>query len=364
MQIEFLIPGRRNGRALSPHLIHTGIPGTEEAYINISKHLAALGHGVTVYADCRDEAGDHDGVIWCDLAMIDRRPPADVTITSTLDALVAAPPVPNARVYLWLHVHLDIKTVIKAADRWHKLMPLSAYSRKNYGMIPDDRVFLTRNGIDATHFHAQPVERVPNRIVYGSDYDRGLPILLRRWPQIRALVPDATLHVFYGWEMFEWKLEHLRQTNPSLLPSWLSLRKMVEDELTQDGVTHLGRIGHDRVAEEFLAADVWAYPCTFPETSCITAMKAQAAGAIPVVFPTAALRETVRFGVRTLFDPLERSDLALQLGDAWYQALIGTLGDRAGRERIRGPMMSEAQVFFDWASVASEWSVEFTGSAG
>lgn len=65
------------------------------------------------------------------------------------------------------------------------------------------------------------------------------------------------------------------------------------------GVTHLGRLSHAAVADQFRRARIWAYPCSFRETSCITAMKARAGGAIPAVIPNGALRETVRFGFRT-----------------------------------------------------------------
>ncbi len=89
------------------------------------------------------------------------------------------------------------------------------------------------------------------------------------------------------------------------------LKAVFEPLFTQPGVTHLGRIGHARVAAEYRAAGIWAYPCSFPETSCISAMKAQAAGAIPVVIPSGALRETIHIGFATkdaYTDPEPRPD--------------------------------------------------------
>lgn len=361
MKIDFLIPERRPAGHLHPGLVHSGIGGTEEAYIAVSAGLADLGHQVTVYADCRDAAGTYDGVVWRDLNDLAARIPSDILVTSMLEPLDAIPFVRDSLVYLWLHVHLDIGQVTAAADRWHKLMVISGYSRQAYASVPDDRVFKTRNGIHPAHFERR-VDRVPYRIAYGSDYDRGLSILLWQWPRIRAAVPQATLHVFYGWEVFDLKLEMLRRIGSPILEGRLRLREQVIAGLSQEGVVHLGRIGHQEVADEMLAAEVWGYPCVFPETSCITAMKAQAGGAIPVVFPTAALRETVRFGARTIADPLESRDLAVALGEAWYEALIGTLRDRAAQDSIRPAMMADARTVFAWPTVAREWAEEFAAA--
>lgn len=363
MKIDFLMPGRRAGRPLTPRLIDEGVGGTEEAYINMSRELARLGWRTTVYADCREDgAGTYDGVVWRDLAAMDRRPPADVVVASDMPLLQERSLTQDSVVYFWMHVHHDLAEVMGAAANWNKLIVLSAYSRRAYAGVPDERIFQTRNGIDLGYFHQSTTPRVPFRLVYGSDYDRGLSFLLRLWPQIRSACPEATLRVFYGWEMFDWKMAQMRETGSPFLESWERLRREIVDGLAQDGVTHLGRIGHRQVAEEFLAADIWAYPCTFPETSCITAMKAQAGGAIPVVFPTTALRETVRFGIRTAFDPLEREDLAPLLGPAWFDGLRSLLNDRAKQEEMRAAMTADARTHFDWSTIAREWSDEFAAT--
>lgn len=39
--------------------------------------------------------------------------------------------------------------------------------------------------------------------MYCSSYDRGLEHLLKMWPEVKKQVPEAELHVFYGWQLFE-----------------------------------------------------------------------------------------------------------------------------------------------------------------
>ena len=59
-----------------------------------------------------------------------------------------------------------------------------------------------------------------------------------------------------------------------------------------------GRVNQQQLAEAMLGAGVWFYPTWFSETSCITAMEAQAAGLRIVCPPIAALAETAPASVR------------------------------------------------------------------
>lgn len=183
------------------------------------------------------------------------------------------------------------------------------------------------------------------RIVYGSSYDRGLEHLLKMWPAIRREVPDAELRIFYGWNLFDvaWGDNPERQ-------AWKEkMNKLME----QEGITHLGRISHEAVKKEFEEAGIWAYPTHFGEISCITAMKAQAYGAEPVVINYAALQETVQSGVKVEGDIYDE-----ETQTAFEKVLIATL-NMPMADDIREVMMREAQDKFSWKNVARQWTEEF-----
>lgn len=341
-----------------PPLAARGLPGTEEAILHMAANLARLGHEVDVLTNCGPYAGTWDGVRWIDLPGLADPPDAyDVAVITGLD-LVDRFAVAKRR-YLWLHIDCDQTELLGMMDRIDKVMPLSQFSRSQYPQLPDSRVFVTRNGIVPDQF-AGSEPRDPHRMVYGSDYDRGLLVILRLWPRIRAAVPDATLRVFYGFSVIDRKLDIYRETDPEAFASWTRFRKAVVELLEQDGVVHLGRIGHDAVAREFRQAGIWAYPCLFPETSCITAMKAQAAGAMPVVIPTAALAETVRWGLRTKRAPADYRNIDRDLAFEWLNALLAALAHPEMQERTRAQMMADARAVFDWRTIAAEWSAEFS----
>jgi glycosyltransferase involved in cell wall biosynthesis len=59
-------------------------------------------------------------------------------------------------------------------------------------------------------------------------------------------------------------------------------------------------VGHEELQKAYAEASFWTYPCDQAETFCITAIRAQLAGAVPVILVNSALSETVRHGYRCL----------------------------------------------------------------
>jgi glycosyltransferase involved in cell wall biosynthesis len=336
----------------TPRSVDHGIGGSEEAVINMAAKLADLGYAVGVYMEhgvnrrfgdvfygtFDSLPGDH-----IDVAVIWRRP---IRIRE-LDRHGIRP----GRAYLWLHDNLSAETVTDWRHRYRKIMVLSRYHRARYARLPDEAFFVTANGIDPAQFQPPNPLRDPFQVVYGSDYSRGLRHLLTSWAAIRHAVPTAKLNVFYGWQGIE-------RINPERAQR---MHAEFDPLLSQHGITHLGRLSHAAVADQFRRAGIWAYPCSFRETSCITAMKAQAGGAIPAVIPNGALRDTVRFGFRTGrdFDNPGGAD-GDGLVDEWRQGLIELLQSPERQLSIRRAMVPASREAFDWSHVASAWDHEFS----
>lgn len=188
--------------------------------------------------------------------------------------------------------------------------------------------------------------RNTKRIIYGSSYDRGLEHLLKMWPDIKKEVPEAELHVFYGWNLFD----VMAKGNPQMQDWKARMNKLME----ADGITQLGRISHEAVKVEMENAGIWAYPTHFGEISCITAMKAQVYGAVPVVVNYAALQETVQYGVKVDGDVYEP-----EVREEFKKELISLLKSPERQEEIRVPMMKWAKKKFAWSAVAKQWSDSF-----
>lgn len=186
----------------------------------------------------------------------------------------------------------------------------------------------------------------PKKVIYTSSYDRGLEHLLKIWPDVRKAVPEAELHVYYGWDLFV----KFYGNNPERMAWKNKIDKMME----VDGIIHHGRVSQPEILKAMGQCGIWAYPTHFGEISCISAMKAQAMGCIPVVMNYAALQTTVQHGIKVegdIFDPETREE--------YRNALISMLNDPKRQQEIRKPMMTWAREHFKWSHVAEQWSEEF-----
>jgi glycosyltransferase involved in cell wall biosynthesis len=331
-----------------------GIGGSEEAVIHLAPKLAARGHDVSVVHRLEGVSQRFSGVTWCSY---ESRSPkqADIGIFWRRARLIDRTGVDAARhSYLWLHDLCSEKEIAARLNDYRKVMVLSRFHRTRYPSIPSSRVFITANGIEPAEFEAhdpKSVERDSTLMVYGSSYNRGLRMLLTVWPRIRREIPGARLHVFYGWQT-------MRRMNPARFEA---LRDVFERLMRHDGITHLDRLSHEDVAREYSRAGVWAYPCSFPETSCISAMKAQAGGAIPVVIPTGALNETVRFGFKTMRSHTDYPGMPLpeRIVEEWLSGLFGLLRKPRDQTDIRAEMIPASRRLFSWSNIAESWEREF-----
>lgn len=331
----------------SPDSIKTGLGGSEEAVVYLSQELNKLGWKVTVYAN-PEKAGNYDGVeykIWHDL-----NPKDDFNVLILWRSVGFVDVNPKAKfTMLWLHdVPNNPDFTEERVAKLDKIAVLSEYHKsllrlhKNgvFEPMPEEKIFVTSNGIP--QIDIKEWKGNPKRAIYMSSPDRGLVYLLRMWPRVKAVVNDAELHIFYGWDVYD----AIHAGNPARTKWKASVMAMMK----QDGVFYHGRVGHEDLHKEIAKSGVWAYPTDFEEISCISAMKAQRLGAVPVVTDYAALQETVKNGLKL------DVDISTDEGQKEFeQALIKILKDPAAQGDIRKSMMEWAKDYFNWDNVAKLW---------
>lgn len=141
---------------------------------------------------------------------------------------------------------------------------------------------ISGNGIDLNHFSFDIPKRNKYSCIYISNYSRGLSILIDIWPGIKSKFPQATLDIYYG-----------RQTWGTMSNQDLNkLVSTIAEYKSLDVIEH-GQVGHLELAIALSKASILAYPCnTASETYCISLVKAQVAGCIPVTTTIGALKET------------------------------------------------------------------------
>lgn len=326
----------------------TGIGGSELATIHMAKQLVQAGYDVKVYNSCGQFGeGIYDGVeyhdvekyhdISCDVLIVSRWAPA-VGDSFNVKAKVKL---------LWTHDVWPISLTHDLSLKYDKILVLTNWHRdfvkNHYKFISDDQFIVTRNGIAPERFD-EIVERNHHKVVYSSSPDRGLEALLNSWKDIRQHVPDAQLHVFYGFK--NWRvLSNGDEASNARMDAIIKQMEALKDH----GVVMRDRVPQHVIAKEFLGAGAWLYPTWFSETSCITAMEAQAAGLSIVTSPIAALLETVADrGVMIEGDWLSK-EYAEKFVAAAVDALTNTSDDQ------RQQLMKYARDNFSWTGVAHQW---------
>jgi glycosyltransferase involved in cell wall biosynthesis len=328
-----------------PWSLEDGVGGSEEAIIRLTKHLKKLGYEITVYATPTDEDGVYDGIEWRNHWEINPKDEFDIFI-AWRNPWVFTNKIKARKTYCWLHDVMEPEEFTEQRlANMDKIIVLSDYHRSLFPDIPDDKFLISANGIDPEEFDRTDIERIPHRIIYTSSHTRGLRHLYQIWPDVKKAVPDAELHVFYGWGSFD----KINQNNPERM-EWKQM--MVDWAKKLDGVADHGKVSQSQIVEESFKADIWAYPTLFPEIFCITAIKCQAAGAYPVVNNFAALKETCKFG-----DKVEFEEWSEEVQKEYTELLIATLENT---NKSRTEMMKWARENWSWEKVAEQWHQNFS----
>lgn len=331
-----------------PDVKTKGLGGSEEAVVYLSRELAKAGWCVDVYSNC-SEPGEHDGVRYFNHWTWNRDRDYDIFIAWRNSEYIDLAP-EKSKKFLWLHdvQKMEYYTPERIA-KIDRIFALSHWHRENLKEIPDEKFFITRNGIVSSDFAmAGVLHRDPHKCVYASSPDRGLDILLELWPKIRAKDKDAHLHIFYG---FTETYDKLHANRDRMIQYKQQIMKLVTE---LDGVHYHGKVNHAELHMHLMSAGLWLYPTHFTEISCITAMKAQAAGAVPVCTSLAALDETVQHGYKISF-PIQDT----RARTAFENMTVDLLLNPEKQEKRRDAMMKWAQDFYDWKNVAVQWDELF-----
>ena len=328
-----------------------GIGGSETMALEMAKRLALQGNRVRVFASCgRWGEGIYDGVeyyqsekfenLHCDILIISRK----------ADMIDEKYKVKAKLKLLWVHDVCAVSATNSYLLKYDRILALSEWHKQNLIAVHNlhpDHIIVTRNGIDLSRF-AEKLKRNPYKVVNSSSPDRSWPILLECWSSIKQQVPDAELHLFYGFKNWE----RFAQNDPAQLALINAIKEKIE-EFKPIGVVFHDRVNQEKLAEEYLTASVCAHPTWFTETSGITFMEAQAAGLRIVSSALAALNETV--GDRGVL--LEGSWTSDEYKRAFIDAVVFALKKKVQTDRIA--IQDYARQHFGLDELANDWTQMF-----
>jgi hypothetical protein len=177
--------------------------------------------------------------------------------------------------------------------------------------------------------------------------------VLPLWADIRRIVPEATLDVYYGFD----NIDTMIAGNPKRFQHYVRLKRQTMKLLQQPGVQWHGRVGQEDLYRAWLGSAVWPYYSDFTETSCIACMEAQCGGALPVTRNWWAVGENAKHGA-FVNAPVYGNDLTkAELVAYTCHHLLNP--EVAEADRI--PMMKEARERCHWERVVDQWERDLYG---
>src|SRR5215469_134900 len=346
------------------------MPGIQTALLGLCTALARRGHDVHVFANCV-RPGTHDSVYFHD-----RREFARFAQIYLADVLVVIPEVlpllmpvqARARIVWTGNAYKEGDCALVAPGTWASGVRRNRQNARLYPMtllqpyvdqivvgsqwharhmsltsgIPSSKFIVAYLGVPLQYYQGPAVVRHRHRLVYTSQARRGLGPLLRLFPEVRAVIPDAELHIF-GCEY------HKTESLPQLQNAFQGAG--------QPGVCWRGSLSKSALARELRSAAVMVYPSSFKETFCLAIAEAQAAGLAVVTSDKAALAERVSDGVDGFLipgKPGEHPDYEA----AFVKAVLRLLREDDLRTRMGSEAAKKAHRLYNWDFIAVGWEEE------
>lgn len=212
--------------------------------------------------------------------------------------------------------------------------------------IPRESIFVGSNGVDLNFFPipTQLKDR-KKQIVYASTPFRGLDILLKIFPKIKEKVPDASCAILSGMQTYGVSDDQDQKEYGELYT-----------QAQQPGVTLYGPLAKSKMIDVLEESRLLAYPNTFPETFCIAALEAQAAGLPVVTTALAGLQERVSDGIDGFLISGHASDIHYQ--EKFIEHVTTLLTDDSLWEKQSHAAYQKA-LTFSYDTLAEKWENYF-----
>lgn len=340
--------------------------GTESALCYLSVALAARGHQVALYTGTT-RPRVYQGVQCCSIRSVSPR-----ALTGCDAFVLCAGPAeacfdlrrilpPRCRLILWTQSDTNQRAVselrrpeirgdwdaIVCVSQWH-----AAEMRREFG-LEFEQVVVLRNAVAPAFINLFPdrdalarAKSAESVLAYTSTPFRGLDVLLSIFPQVHRHDERVRLRVYSSMKVY-WQDE----SNDSYSPLYARCR-------ATPGVEYIGSLTQPVLAESLKSNLILAYPNTFPETSCIAAMEAMAAGLLVVSSDLGALPETT-MGMGLLVPPARNEQEKAAFAQRYLERLVEAL-DQINRDptpfwAARWEQVRAVTTQCTWPIRAAEW---------
>jgi UDP-glucose:(glucosyl)LPS alpha-1,2-glucosyltransferase len=238
--------------------------------------------------------------------------------------------------------------------QYHRLVFVSHWQMQAYihhFSIPWSRCQVIQNAIVPLG-QTVPSDDKTIRLIYHTTPHRGLNILVPVFAKLCEKHPDIHLDVFSSFGLYGWK-----DRDAQWAPVFEALDKLPQ-------ATNHGAVDNDTVRAAISNSDVFAYPSTWSETSCMCLMEAMSAGLMCVHPTLGALPETgANWTMMYQFDETPNTHAGI-----FYQSLDIAIDLMRNRHaKTLGQLASQrayTNVFYSWELRKMQWESFMTSLLG
>lgn len=331
--------------------------GSESAAYYMAKELAALGHNVVMFTNSK-QGGQWDNVLYEYHGELTEKYPLGQRWHATMQApydviIIQRHPMAfsyryNSKLNIWwLHDLALIRNWNVVQNQLMSIDQIFTVSEFHRNQVSEvygvDKEFITasKNGVDYSAFEGlDKYEREPRSLVFAARPERGLENLVME-NGIMEDLKDCHLYVC-GYQ------NTTQQMKGFYNYLWDRCEKL-------PNVTNMGSLGKRQLYELMSKADLYVYPTTFEDTSCIAALEANAAGTPFIACQTGALQETIGNDGAVLLPLNKKGHVDLK---KFSNKIRGVLDKTKNTlwEDLHKKAKSKNQ---SWSDIASQWDERF-----
>jgi UDP-glucose:(glucosyl)LPS alpha-1,2-glucosyltransferase len=259
---------------------------------------------------------------------------------------------PEKRPVLWIQdMPGDVEFLADPKERrnYSGIVMVSAWQQFVFNVnmgIPFQEMTVLKNAIEPIPAHDKPLDETIN-LIYHPTPHRGLGILVPVFIELCKKYDNLHLDVFSNFDIY----------------GWSNLNEQFEELYQQcrehPNITYHGSQPHEVVREALQKAHIFAYPCIWRETSCMSAMEAMSARCLTVAPNYGALPETLaNFNIAYNW-----TEDFQQHASIFSQALsyaIENINDPGVQQHL-DMQKAYADKFYDWETRIKEWEIFFDG---
>lgn len=264
----------------------------------------------------------------------------------------------NQRKILWLHdlpndpesQHLKEAS---SRQRFNKLVCVSNWQMQLYNLmlgVPYQDCVVIKNAIEPIDIDVKEYDGTV-RLIYHTTPHRGLEILVPVFEELCNTFDNIHLDVYSSFSVYGWEQRDEQY-------------KVLFDRCrNHPKITYHGGVSNDEVREALKKSHIYAYPCIWPETSCLSVVEAMSAKNIVVCPNFAALPETcANFAMMYPFNENPNAH-AVTFANTLDSAIRTVIKNKGSTDPYLDFQKQYFDYFYNWEIRKGEWLALLTALA-